>query len=140
MGTSRPGSVECTNASVRRFERFQAPYCSFMHDFIVTRRHVLFPILPLSGSKARLSAGGSSFAWEPAVGGHVGLILREQGVASLRWFQVESCYVYHVLNAWDDGGRIVADVMQYRPAVTVPGRRRQRADRPSCGASGALDA
>lgn len=103
---------------VRRFERFQAPYCSMVHDFAVTRRHVLFPILPLSGSKARLQAGKPAFAWEPELGGHVGLILREQGVASLRWFRVESCYVFHVLNAWDDGGRILADVMQYdRPGL-----------------------
>jgi carotenoid cleavage dioxygenase len=103
---------------VRRFEHFQAPYCSMVHDFIVTRRHVLFPILPISGSKARLQAGGPPFAWEPELGGHVGMILREQGVASLRWFRIDSCYVFHVLNAWDDGGRVVADVMQYdRPSL-----------------------
>jgi len=105
---------------VKRFERFQAPYCSMVHDFIVTQRHVLFPILPLSGSKARLRDGGSPFAWEPELGGHVGLMLREQGVASLRWFRIENCYVFHVLNAWDDGGRIVADVMQYDQPPMFP--------------------
>jgi carotenoid cleavage dioxygenase len=105
---------------VRRFERFQAPYCSMVHDFMVTQRHVLFPVLPLSGSKARLRAGGSPFAWEPALGGHVGLMLREQGVASLRWFRIDNCFVFHVLNAWDDGGRIVADVMQFDQPPLFP--------------------
>jgi carotenoid cleavage dioxygenase-like enzyme len=105
---------------VKRFERFQAPYSSMVHDFVVTRRHVLFPILPLSGSTARLQAGGPPYAWEPGLGGHVGLILREQGVASLRWFRVESCYVFHVLNAWEEGGWIVADVMQYDEPPLFP--------------------
>jgi carotenoid cleavage dioxygenase len=108
------------DGNVRRFERFEAPYCSMVHDFIVTQRHVLFPILPLSGSKARLRAGGSPFAWEPALGAYVGLMLREQGVASLRWLHIENCYVFHVLNAWDDGGRIVADVMQFEQPPLFP--------------------
>jgi carotenoid cleavage dioxygenase-like enzyme len=106
------------NGCVTRFERFQAPYCSMVHDFIVTARHVLFPILPLSGSMTRLEVGKPPFAWEPELGGHVGLIRREEGISSLRWFRVESCYVFHVLNAWDDGDRIFADVMQYdRPPL-----------------------
>ena len=37
-------------AVVTRFERFEAPYASMVHDFIVTENHVLFPILPLTGS------------------------------------------------------------------------------------------
>jgi carotenoid cleavage dioxygenase len=40
-----------SDGRVTRFERFEAPYCSMVHDFAVTERHVLFPILPLSGSR-----------------------------------------------------------------------------------------
>ncbi len=114
FGTADAGGV------VRRFEHFQAPWCSMVHDFVVTRRHVLFPILPITGSQARLQAGGSPFAWEPELGAYVGLMLREQGVASLRWFHIENCFVFHVLNAWDDGGRIVADVMQFAQPPLFP--------------------
>jgi len=105
---------------VKRVEHFDAPYSSMVHDFVVTRRHVLFPILPLSGSMARACAGSAPYAWEPDLGGYVGLILREQGIASLRWFRVESCYVFHVLNAWEENGRIVADVMQYDEPPLFP--------------------
>jgi carotenoid cleavage dioxygenase-like enzyme len=64
--------------------------------------------------------GGPSFAWEPELGGYIGLIQREQGVASLRWFRTETCFVLHVLNAWDDGGRIIVDVMQYDEPPLFP--------------------
>ncbi|MEJ0067203.1 MAG: carotenoid oxygenase family protein, partial [Caulobacteraceae bacterium] len=109
-----------TAGRVTRFEHFEAPYCSMVHDFAVTRRHVVFPVMPLAGSMARQTQGGPPFAWEPELGGHIGLILREQGVASLRWFRTDACFVFHVLNAWDDGGRIVVDVMQYDEPPLFP--------------------
>lgn len=105
---------------VARFEHFEAPYCSMVRDFAVTRRHVVFPVLPLAGSIARQLRGGPPFAWEPELGGYIGLLLREQGAASLRWFRTEPCFVFHVLNAWDDGARIIVDVMQYDEPPLFP--------------------
>jgi len=104
---------------VTRVEHFEAPYCSMVHDFAVTRRHVVFPVMPLAGSLARAQMG-MPYAWEPELGGYVGVIERDQGVASLRWFRAESCFVFHVLNAWDEESRIVADVMQYRAPPLFP--------------------
>ena len=43
------GSVNASGV-VTRFDRFEAPYASMVHDFIVTENHLLFPILPLTGS------------------------------------------------------------------------------------------
>jgi carotenoid cleavage dioxygenase len=108
------------DGAVSRFERFEAPYSSMVHDFAVTERHVVFPIMPLSGSLQRAMTGRPPYAWEPDLGGHIGLLRRDQGVASLRWFRAESCYVFHVLNAWDDGNRVMVDVMQYDEAPLFP--------------------
>lgn len=115
----RYGTIDAAG-QVTRFEHFDAPYCSLVHDFAVTRRHVVFPVLPLGGSPSRQLRGGPPFAWEPNLGSHIGLIRREQGVGSLRWFRTEACFVFHVLNAWDDGGRIVVDVMQYDEPPLFP--------------------
>jgi carotenoid cleavage oxygenase len=38
---------------------------------------------------------------------------REGGNADVRWFDVEPCYVYHPLNAYDDGDTIVLDVVRH---------------------------
>jgi carotenoid cleavage dioxygenase len=106
---------------VRGVERFQAPYCAMVHDFAVTARHVLFPVMPLAGSLARAMAGKMPFAWEPSLGGHIGLLRRDAGVASLRWFRAEASFAYHVLNAWDAAdGRIHADVMEYAAPPFFP--------------------
>src|SRR4029077_19117416 len=36
------------------------------------------------------------------------------------WFRGESCYVFHVMNAWEENNRIVADVMQFEEAPLFP--------------------
>src|SRR3984957_10935850 len=105
------GAVDA-EAMVTRFERFEAPYASIAHDFIVTARHILFPILPLIGSMDRARSGRPPYAWEPDKGAYVGVLARGAPVFDIRWFRGESCYVFHVMNAWEEGGRIVADVMQ----------------------------
>jgi carotenoid cleavage dioxygenase len=105
---------------VTRFERFEAPYSSMVHDFIVTSNHVLFPVLPLTGSMERAVSGRPPFAWEPDKGAYVGVMKRGGATADITWFRGESCYVFHVMNAWEDGERICADVMQFEEPPLFP--------------------
>jgi carotenoid cleavage dioxygenase len=109
------GSVSSSGA-VTRFDRFEAPYASMVHDFIVTERHLLFPVLPITGSMERAMKGQPAYAWEPEKGAHVGVMKRNGAAKDIVWFRAESCYVFHVMNAWEDGERIIADVMQCEEA------------------------
>ena len=45
-----------------RLDRFNAPFASMVHDFMVTQNHVLFPILPLTGDLPRAMRGGPAYA------------------------------------------------------------------------------
>jgi carotenoid cleavage dioxygenase-like enzyme len=122
-GRFTPGlSFGSVNASgvVTRFDRFDAPYASMVHDFIVTERHVLFPILPITGSMDRAMKGKPAYAWEPDKGAHVGVMKRNGATNELIWFRGENCFVFHVMNAWEDGDRIIADVMQAEEAPLFP--------------------
>src|SRR6266550_562129 len=47
------------------------------------------------------------YTWNPDYPGRVGVLPREGGADDVRWFDVEPCYVFHPLNAFDDAGRIV---------------------------------
>jgi carotenoid cleavage dioxygenase-like enzyme len=120
LSTDMTHGTIAADGTVMRFEQFEAPYSSMVHDFAVTERHVVFPILPLHGSRARAQEGRMPYAWEPALGAHIGIIRRDLGIASLRWFRAETGYVFHVLNAWDEGSRIIVDVMQYEEPPLFP--------------------
>jgi len=109
------GSVDASGA-VTRFDRFEAPYASMVHDFIVTENHLLFPVLPITGSMERAMAGRPAYAWEPEKGAYVGVMKRQGSASGIVWFRAENCYVFHVMNAWEEGHRIVADVMQCEEA------------------------
>jgi carotenoid cleavage dioxygenase len=113
------GSVDASGV-VTRFDRFDAPYASMVHDFIVTENHLLFPILPITGSMERAMRGGPPYAWEPDKGAFVGVMKRNGSSKDIVWFRGESCYVFHVMNAWEEDNRIVADVMQFEEAPLFP--------------------
>jgi carotenoid cleavage dioxygenase len=108
------------DGQVVRREEFEAPFMSMVHDFMVTRRHALFPILPLTGSLERAMKGQPPLAWEPDKGSHIGVLAREADVSAMRWFTTDPCYVFHPMNAWEDGGKIYADVMEYPVAPLFP--------------------
>jgi carotenoid cleavage dioxygenase len=105
---------------VNRFERFEAPYSSMVHDFIVTANHVLFPILPLTGSMERAMSGQPAYAWEPDKGAYVGVMKRSGSARDIRWFRGEACYVFHTMNAWEEGDLIIADVMHREAPALFP--------------------
>jgi carotenoid cleavage dioxygenase-like enzyme len=113
------GSISAAG-QVTRFDRFEAPYTSMVHDFVVTDHHVLFPILPITGSMTRAMKGGPPYAWEPEKGAYVGVMKRDGEAQDIVWFRGEACYVFHVMNAWEDGSKIIADVMQFAEAPLFP--------------------
>src|SRR6201999_1331500 len=47
---------------------------------------------------------------------YVGVMKRDGAAKDTIWFRAESCYVFHVMNAWEEGERIIADVMQFEEA------------------------
>ena len=96
------------------------PYASMVHDFMVTRNYVLFPVLPLTGSMQRAMAGKPAYAWEADKRSYVGVMKRNAEVSSIRWFECDPCYVFHPMNAYEDGDKIVGDVMQYEAAPLFP--------------------
>ncbi|MGI4816025.1 MAG: carotenoid oxygenase family protein [Janthinobacterium lividum] len=120
LGQGMAYGVIAATGEVTRFEHFDAPYASMVHDFMATEHHVMFPVLPLVGDLDRARAGGPAFAWEPERGSCVGVMRRDQGVETIEWWRGASCYVFHVMNAWEQGDCLYADVMQFERPPLFP--------------------
>lgn len=93
-----------------------------MHDFAVTARHSVFLDLPVVFDFRRLLRGESSFGYEPKQGARIGVLPRHGRGSEVRWFPVAPCYVFHTLNAHDDGDEVVlyGCRMAEFPAEIVP--------------------
>ena len=53
------------------------------------------------------------YSWNPKHPARVGVMPRDGSNADVRWFDVEPCYVFHPMNAYDDGDTIVLDVVRH---------------------------
>jgi carotenoid cleavage dioxygenase len=53
------------------------------------------------------------YRWDPTYPARIGVLPRDGDDADVRWFDVEPCYVFHPLNAYDDGDDIVLDVVRH---------------------------
>jgi carotenoid cleavage dioxygenase-like enzyme len=85
-----------------------------MHDFALTDRYVVFFDLPVTFSLDAVSAGKElPYTWNPAHQARVGLLPRDGSTAQVRWLEISPCWVFHTLNAYDDGARVVVDLCQY---------------------------
>ncbi|GAA5043414.1 carotenoid cleavage dioxygenase [Thermocatellispora tengchongensis] len=79
------------------------PRATMMHDFAVTRDHVVFLDLPVVFDAAGAAAGGPPWRWDDAHRARFGVLPRTAGDDTpVRWFDVAPCYVWHTMNAFDD--------------------------------------
>lgn len=65
---------------------------------------------------------GMPYRWAPDKAARIGLLPRDGSAADIRWFEVPQCYVFHPLNAYDEGDRVVLDVVRH-PSVFTSGAR-----------------
>ncbi|MFI7446796.1 carotenoid oxygenase family protein [Nonomuraea sp. NPDC049714] len=83
-----------------------------MHDFALTERFVVIYDLPVTFSMAHAERGAPlPYAWNDEHASRLGLLSRRTG--EVRWFEVNPCWVFHTLNAHDDGDQVVVDVVRY---------------------------
>jgi len=90
-------------------EWFQAPYCSLMHDFVVTQEHVIFPVFPITADLERMKAGGTHWIFEPGKESFIGIMPRRGSVKDMRWFRGPARSAFHYMNAFTEGSRVHMD-------------------------------
>ncbi len=84
-----------------------------MHAMAITRRYVVVLDLPVCYQDAAALVGTRfPYSWRPRRPARVGLVPR-WNTDPVRWFTIESCYVFHSVNAYDDGDRVVLDVTSH---------------------------
>lgn len=85
------------------------PIGVMMHDFAITERYAIFMNHPYTFSLDRAFRGEPIAKWEPDRGSHFGIMPRYGDGTNIRWFSTDPCYVFHVLNAFEDGDAVVLD-------------------------------
>ncbi|MGE4607139.1 MAG: carotenoid oxygenase family protein [Myxococcota bacterium] len=86
---------------------------TMMHDWNVTRNHVIFMDLPMIFDPAAMASGGMPLRWSEEYGARLGVMPRTGSNADVVWYEIDPCYVFHGMNAYEDGDKIVLDVSRF---------------------------
>ena len=90
----------------------QAPV--MMHDFAVTENYVIFMELPLVFSWwLAVTGDGLPFRWDHDAVCRFGIMPREGTNADVRWFETDPCFIFHTMNAFESGNKVVMDAARY---------------------------
>jgi len=94
-------------------EVIEVPGPTMIHDFAITDRNVLFMDLPIVFSAELAMQGRFPYQWSDGYGARLGLMPRGGRGAEVRWFEIDPCYVFHPMNAFEQGDRVTLDVVRY---------------------------
>ena len=101
--------IDATGKLVRS-EPITIPESVMMHDWAITRDNVIFFDLPVVFD---LETQPFPFRWDDHHTPRVGVMPRTGGDADVRWFEIDPCYVFHPMNAFDDGDSVTVDVARH---------------------------
>jgi carotenoid cleavage dioxygenase len=103
---------------VQQLEGIDIPNLVMMHDWNVTRNYVVFMDLPVCFDLDAL-ATGLPFRFDRSAGARLGVMPRHGTNADVRWFEIDPCYVFHPVNAHEEGDRIVLHVSRQPEAFAT---------------------
>ncbi|ACK73198.1 Carotenoid oxygenase [Gloeothece citriformis PCC 7424] len=85
----------------------ELPVGVMIHDFAITQNYTIFPNLPLTLRPERIAKGQPAFQFETETPSYFGILPRHAPPEEIRWFETESCFIFHTLNAYEEGDEII---------------------------------
>ena len=82
-----------------------------IHDCSITKHYVIILDLPVTLSIAAALAGQKfPYAWNTEHQARIGLLPRQGGVDDIIWCSIDPCYVFHVVNSYEEAdGTVIVD-------------------------------
>jgi len=86
---------------------------TMMHDFAITQHHAVFMEAPAVYRIAQGLLSGQVLFWEPELGTRLGIMPRLGPSTGMRWFEVDTCFCFHMVNAFEQSGRVIVDLARW---------------------------
>ena len=87
---------------------------TMVHDFAVTDNYVVFMEMQVVFSWFSAITGSAlPFKWDDNAPCRFGVMPRTGTDADVKWFDVPSCFVFHIMNSFDRGDEVIVDAARY---------------------------
>ncbi|MBP1161637.1 carotenoid cleavage dioxygenase-like enzyme [Rhodococcus sp. PvR044] len=84
------------------------------HDIGITENYSILMDLPLVQDHDARRAGKYRIFYDQELPARFAVIPRHGNGSEVRWFEVKPCYIYHVVNSWEEGDEIIMDVCRVK--------------------------
>lgn len=102
-----------TDGRVRETRFVDTHGSPMMHDMSLTERFAVAFDLPVAFDMDAAMAGARfPYYWQQDYPARFGLVPRDGG--DVRWVDIDPCYVFHPMNAFDDGDQLVIDAIRWQ--------------------------
>lgn len=107
-------SVVGVDGRVRKTVDIPVGGMTSIHDMSLTTKYAVIYDLPVVFSEQALLEGfGFPYRWTEDYQSRVGLLPLEGGAEDVVWCDVDPCYVFHPMNAFDEDGTVVVDLVRH---------------------------
>jgi carotenoid cleavage dioxygenase-like enzyme len=89
---------------------FKSPHPSMIHDCGLTENYLILGLIPQLMDLERIKQGGILFQWDPTVDQVYAVIPRQGGAGDIRFFRAPNAFPGHVINAFEEGGKVYLDL------------------------------
>jgi len=100
-------SVVSPQGQLMKTVPIELPMGVMMHDFAITEKYTIFMDLPLTFNPMRIQKGEPGMMFEKDRASRFGIIPRHGDNNHIRWFEAPPCFVWHTLNAYEQGDEVV---------------------------------
>ena len=105
--------VDATGRAETRAD-IPTPHKPMVHDVGFTQNFVVVLDLPVTLQPQLHPGHIFPYFWNSARTGRIGLLPRDGDLSGLTWFEAPSCFVFHIINAYEvDGDQVIVDVVRH---------------------------
>ena len=100
---------------VKRTDLLPLSSGTMLHECAITENYVLVLDLSITFSLYKLGTRYFPFSWNDDHQSRIGLLDRKKKSNEIKWFNIDPCYFFHTLNAYEDThGNVIVDAMRYQ--------------------------
>ncbi len=100
-------SVVSAEGELMKTVPIELPMGVMMHDFAITANYTIFMDLPMTFNPMRMQKGEPGLKFEKDRASRFGIVPRHGDNNDVRWFETPACFVWHTLNAYEQGDEVV---------------------------------
>ena len=80
---------------------------TMVHDFAITENFAIFLDLPMLWDMKKFLEPGIPVNYDESYGARIGVMPRNGTSEDVKWFEIEPCYIYHTMNAYEAGDELI---------------------------------